>query len=757
MKPTNAMIMLSFWLVLVLGACAVLGHRFADPAPLIDNSVGVWFLRDDPNLASYEQNNASFGHKEWSLVMLETPSVADPAFLRDLARLTKDMEALPHVRRVVSLANLRALVKLPFKEPAQVPLFDPGSPHPADTLRAGLARSPDVERLLLPRGWGNKTALLVQSDNFLHDLDPYRLALIDSIHRLVAGMPTVRDHALAGTTVINAELNRAARHDALRFYVLVTVMVLLFGWIGLRDIRDLAVVAAVLLVAVICPMGALAYLDIPFNLVTILLPLLLVSLSVCDVIHVINGFHGERILLPADAAARATIKRLWTPCLWTTIVTVAGILSLAFSSVAPIRQMGIFTSLGLVLAWACSMTMAPCLLAIFWRDRSHQAGSGWTPGTYGVRLLPWLSGRWRWIWLALTVVLMVPIAGLPRLRVDTDYTRFFSADAPVSQAYQKLKDAGMAQSVVDIVVATTGAPVMDSMAGRKGMHELESRVRLLPRVRHTISEAGVLRQLDDGLNGPSQLSRIPGYPDADVRHLRETARKAGISDLDDFATSDRSLLRITVLTDYMSSSELAGFRDAVARIARDVLPAGAVASVQGTPVLWANMDSEIGNTQVRSILVIAAVFVLLLPMLFRSLRLGLLGIFINGLPLAITFGLMGLLDIPLNMATALIGGVSIGSTVDSTLFFINRFQSERDAGRSWHEAIAEAIRGVGDGIFITTAILTGGFLCMTVSSFLPTAHFGVFTCCTILTGAFMDLVIDPILLGFLVPAAERPR
>ena len=121
------------------------------------------------------------------------------------------------------------------------------------------------------------------------------------------------------------------------------------------------------------------------------------------------------------------------------------------------------------------------------------------------------------------------------------------------------------------------------------------------------------------------------------------------------------------------------------------------------------------------LIVLAAVFVILLPMLFRSIRLGLLGILINGLPLAMTFGLMGLLGSRLNMATALIGGVAIGSTVDSTLFFINRFQAELALGRTHADAIEAAVRGVGDGIVITTGILAGGFLCMTVSSFKPTA------------------------------------
>ena len=96
-------------------------------------------------------------------------------------------------------------------------------------------------------------------------------------------------------------------------------------------------------------------------------------------------------------------------------------------------------------------------------------------------------------------------------------------------------------------------------------------------------------------------------------------------------------------------------------------------------------------------------------------------------------------------------GVGLGYFTPGVETFINRFQIELAAGRSWREAIEAAVRGVGDGILITTGILAGGFLCMTVSSFMPTAHFGVFTCFTVLTGAFLDLIIDPILLGLFAP------
>ena len=749
--------MVGLWVAVLLAFAAALAIRLTGPLPLIDNSVGIWFLKNDPNLKAYEENNNSFGNKEWSLLLLETSSVTDLAFLQDLAQLTTKLESVPHVRRVLSLANVRAVINEPGGIPKLTQLLDPTEDHAAEQLRGRLAMMPEIERILLPHGWTRDTVVLVQSDNFLHDLDPYRMALVDAVHRLVASCPTVQSHAFAGTTVINAELNRSARHDALLFYFLVTAMVTVFGWLALRDIRDLVTMAVVLAVSVLGPMSGIALCAIPFNMVTILLPLILASLSVCDVIHVINGFHGDRIQCTAHEAIQCTMRRLWSPCLWTSIVTIAGILSLAFSSVAPIRQMGIFTSVGLILAWTCTMTLVPALLVIFWRDRSRSADSAWAPGKYGVRLLPFLTGRWRWLWLTVLVLLTFPILGLNRLHIDTDYTHFFAPSAPVSQAYQKLRDAHSAQSVVEIVITAPDQAELDSSPARIGLWELETRVGLLPFVRSTLSEEGLLRQIDQGLNGQTASPRWLSYSGSVVQQLRAIASKAGETELEDFSSPDGSRRRILILTDYMSSQQLREMRDSVARIANQVLRPEIHASLQGTTVCWSNMDSEIEHTQITSILVLAAVFIVLLPILFGSIRLGLLGVLINGLPLAMTFGLMGILGIRLNMATALIGGVSIGSTVDSTLFFLNRFQAERAAGRSWQDAIERAVRGVGDGILITSVILAGGFLCMTVSSFLPTAHFGIFTCFTILTGAFLDIVIDPILLGLFAPRASASR
>jgi predicted RND superfamily exporter protein len=233
------------------------------------------------------------------------------------------------------------------------------------------------------------------------------------------------------------------------------------------------------------------------------------------------------------------------------------------------------------------------------------------------------------------------------------------------------------------------------------------------------------------------------------------AEIGGNDDLRNFVTDDKRTVQAVAMTPYMSSKELESLKGRVYAAGRATLPEDVTLKVTGTTVQWANMDKDISQTQMSSLYIIGAVFLVLLPIIFRSWLLGVIGVVINSLPMLITFGLMGLLNIRINLATALIGGVAIGATVDSTIFFINRVRLARDEGMTEVEAVDHAVLTVGDGIIMTSVILAGGFACLATSSFLPTAHFGALVTVSIVVALFMDILVNPIVLR-LVAGRKAP-
>jgi predicted RND superfamily exporter protein len=758
------------WVTLLVAALAVLGARMLSRAPIVDNSVGIWFMKDDPDLKVYEDFNQQFGQKEWTILLLQAESVFDGNFLRDLARITERLERIEHVTKVISLTNVRdseatsdgALDyrRLYPAETADGPL----TPSQIEEFRSRLYANPVFENSILRRRDPGSTVLLIQNDNFINAPEPYRIEMVDAVRKVLDEYPRVRGYSLAGTSVVNAELNRASQHDGIRFYLLVTFFIVVATYAALRTWRDLVVVLTVVTAGALPPMAALAALGIPYNMVTIMLPTILITLSVCDVVHVINAFHFERRRLAPSPAIIKAIAGIWTPCMWTTVVTVVGFLSLAFSTVFPIWQLGVFAALGLGLAWLMTMTGVPILLVAMWprgRTGDAEGADGAKPvGLYSRRLLPFQLGIWRWVWLVVGGVMVLSAYGIANLEVDTDYTKFFGKDMYVSRAYPRLAQAGYGQSPVALMLrfpAETTYAAGDRFAR---LVRFEALVRKDPAVLKLLTLTDLLERADLAFNGAEGAAgRLAAYDANQLGQLHLMAEIGGNDDLRNFVTDDKRTVQAVAMTPYMSSKELEALKERLYAAGRATLSQDVTLNVTGTTVQWANMDKEISHTQMSSLYIIGAVFLVLLPIIFRSWTLGVIGVIVNSLPMVITFGLMGLLHIKINLATALIGGVAIGATVDSTIFFINRVRLAVEAGMSEVDAVDHAVVTVGDGIIMTSVIVAGGFSCLATSSFLPTAHFGALVTLSIVVALFMDILVNPIVLRLvgarLAPASVR--
>ena len=363
------------------------------------------------------------------------------------------------------------------------------------------------------------------------------------------------------------------------------------------------------------------------------------------------------------------------------------------------------------------------------------------------RLLPLYQGRWRWASLAVGGLLTLCTIGISRVEVDTDYTKFFGQNTYITRAYPQLSNAGYGQSPVSIMLRFPEGKNYASGDTFARIGRFEELIRKDPAVLKLLTLTDLLDRADLAFNGADHAAgRLQQDDAAQLAQLHLLAELGGNDDLGNFVTDDKRTLQAVAMTPYMSSRELESLKERVYAAGRTTLPESVTLKVTGTTVQWADMDKEISHTQMSSFYIIGAIFLVLLPVIFRSWTFGIIGVVVNSLPMLITFGLMGLFDIEINLATALIGGVAIGATVDSTIFFINRVRLARDAGITDVDAVNHAVLTVGDGIIGTSVILAGGFSCLATSSFLPTAHFGGLVTLSIVVALFMDILVNPILL-----------
>ena len=165
--------------------------------------------------------------------------------------------------------------------------------------------------------------------------------------------------------------------------------------------------------------------------------------------------------------------------------------------------------------------------------------------------------------------------------------------------------------------------------------------------------------------------------------------------------------------------------------------------ISGRAVQDVNTIDTLVSGQIKSLTSAVAVIFLIIIFVLRSFSLGLLSLLPNIFPIVLNFGIMGLFNIPLNTATALIAAVAIGIAVDDTIHFLTEFKQNLVGGADVHKAVKETIQKKGRALILSSLILTIGFGVMIFSSFVPTIYFGLLSAIIMLTALIGDTLVLP--------------
>lgn len=736
----------------------------------IDNSLEIWFYEDDPARLAYDRGHQIFGDWEWmSIYVLPKNGIYDGSFLNALRDVTTKLEALTSVRKVISLTNAKGNLldqnELSYQSILGAP---PWTPPQLEQFRTTLDTNLVYRKALIQTGSPKDSTILLQINNRAMDKDAYRITLVNAIHDVFSTyIHSVDYHALAGTPYLNAELNRSSRHDMYVFIPLVTLFITGIAWCVFRNIRDVGIILVTLSGVTIWSIG-LMMLKYELNMVTIMMPTILVTVSVANVMHVIISFHLRQAEHPeweTERAIKTTINELWKPSLGTATTTAFGFLSLVQADIVPIALLGYFSALGIMFAYVLTFTLLPMLLVLCWEgspQRYVPTGNALNPSSLlrisWFSLISKTSLRYPLVTLAVFIIIGGGIcAGISHIEADTDYVDMFTESTSVKHHYKTTKDAGYATNSLTMLI--TAPQGIEDAATFRSIMALEQAIEAAPLTRSLIGPVKILTEVDRAL-AVDKLAWKPSFAGYDRNAFAQLILTAEISsndDLRDALSLDHKYAQLTIFTDNLSSQEIRRFANDLSTLATKTLGSGGKAEVTGTSLLWANMDSHLLASQSNILVSVILPLAGIMFVIVRSLPLLVVGLIVNLLPVGIILGLMGWVGVKINIATILIGGITMGIAVDDTIHFLWQFRAELLRGKSFTSALANTYQHTGTAIFITALILSGGFLVMVASDFAPTADFGILTSLTILIAFATEICLMPVLLYFLnLGAAHIP-
>ncbi len=678
------------------------------PRVRIDNSIEAWLRQESPEFHQYQKFQDRFGNEEFVVAALALEDPLSEAHLTLQQELARDLAAIPGVGMVLSVPDLcRGLRDLPgWKEGVRSHPFFRGLLIGPDGRNAGLF-------LMLDRLQGPEA----------------RRRIVEGIHRVTSrvekmGVPV----HLAGTPVMSAALDDGSEHSARTFLPVAVVVSLAILFVMLRNPALVIAPLCAVGLSVTWTVGLMAMTGHALNMVTVVLPALLFVLALSNGIHLASRFaHYREGSGDPNQAVRSTLRELIRPVSLSSITTAVGFSVLAVSDMAPVRDLGTFAAIGMLIALVCNLLLVPGMLVLLSPGSRPMRAVMQTPGLHRAGM--YTARRFIRIFL-----LSVGLAGAgalfaTQLTTESNVLKFFPRSSRIARDYAFIGTelTGFYTLEMDLRVSKG-----DEKAAWDAMKALSKAVTARPdvvRVEHAASLDAFFSEMEDLTMG--------GLP-AGLSALRDAFRSRYRRPEDGFLH-----LRLSILTRAMESAAFYDLLAFVSDRAKEILPPVVSWETTGVVSLLNDLQRSLVGTQVKSLSMAAALVILMIGVLFRSFRAAAASILPNGLPIFGVLGVMALARIPLDPATVMIASVAIGIAADDTIHFLARYGDERRSGRGPEEATAETIRAIGSALVFTSVVAASGFAMLCLAPFRPIVHFGLLTGLAMLTALAADLLILP--------------
>lgn len=715
-------------------------------AILLAVSPGLWMLTVDTSTDSvldqsgeswafYEQSQDMFGGDEIVVVALSSTVPFSAESLKVHDRLAKRFEEIDGVARVDSLSTFPVVEVTPEGQL----VLDPALVLPSDTPLEAYAR---VERIaafdrILPRTLvsddGKTTAISLVLESGVED---QQQRILQEIESHLAGV----EARVSGVPVFRVEANRRTGSEITKFAQATALILSIYLFTMFRSMRAVLYGVSTGVFGTIIVTSILGWMDIPLSISTMILPSMLIALGCAYSMHLLVACSDED-------TAEGIIKSatgLALPLSLSGLTTAVGLVSLTLVGIDAVVHVGTCGAAGVLIITTMTLSLLPALFRLA-PIRRRPVGRDWKFD----RLVGFLDARRTALvvfWAATTTLFC---AGLAMVEVETDATTWFRDGHPVRQAYVEIRERLSGISPMNVVIE---APAGESVLEPEILAKIDLLSDLLEQrqdVGKAISVADPLRQIHGGFLNDPKLPLPADRASAEQYMLLLES----VEHIQEVLSDDRKAANILLRVDDNGSGDILALAEFAEGWWEENGPPGTAARATGIMFEFARAEDTIAYGQISGLSFALVSISLIILLMLRRLRLAIVALIPNALPLAIIFGFMGLAGIPLDAGTVLIGALALGVAVDDTIHLMTAIVAGINRGLSAQAALAGAFQTVLPAIVSSTAMISVGFGVFVISDFALTRNLGWLTSCVMV----VCLLADVFLLGALVVRADWSR
>lgn len=722
--------------------------------------VRVWFQESDPNIQLLDVFERRFGNDESLVIALHSPSgIFDKETIETVKELTDRMWTIPQVVRVESLTNYNDSQAI-GDEIFIGPFIDYD-----DELTADFLESKKIDALshkVLPNYLVSedlKSVMIFARLVPTLDGSPNYEAIVAEAENILSDFEGRSDYEfyLIGEAGVNDAFRSVPEDDGFIILPILIVVVFLYLFLTFRHFVASTLPLVITGMCITMTMGLCFYLGMAFNSVLTILPAILIAICIADSVHVlVTYFQFTASGEDSFEATRKSLVKNFTPTLLTSLSTMLGFFSLTVTELVPIRELGLLAGFGCFMAWVLTIHFVGPMMTLlklktpahFYKMVGRREGH-----PYAFKLANVIHQHCGKIVLFFLSLFVISVYFGSQNMVNSNPYDYFRDGVPIREANKFIQKNFGGSAGPEIFIQSGEVDGVKDPHFLAKVEELKDWLDSQTYVTKTIDVIDIIKQLNQNLNGgeashyviPEGRSEI-----AEILFLYTMSLPQGM-DLNNRVTANYDSMRMTVLWDIYDTR---GWLKHVDILEEKFEEIGLNAQTTGKFLLFQRMMDYVVMTFFTSITTALFLVGLLLMIIFRSVKLGLLSLAPNLMPLAFGAAFMKLVGMDLNIGSALVAAVTLGIAVDDTIHFLsNLYRQVNIEKKSLAQATAHVFTFTGSALLVTTLILISAFGLYTLGDFIPNINFGLL-CAVVLTSA---LVVDLFFLPAILMWVRRVR
>ena len=510
--------------------------------------------------------------------------------------------------------------------------------------------------------------------------------------------------------------------------------------------------------------GFLGYMDWKISVVSSNFIALLLILTISLTVHLLVKINELNKQTNFKDAIIQGYDQMFAPCFFAALTTAVAFLSLTFGDLKPVIEFGKMMAFGISIAFMLTFTFLPCALYFI-----NQSNTKDYLSLHKVTqtLLNFSQNNRQFITFSFLTLFSILCFGISKLEVENRFIDYFDKETEIYKGMYEIDSKLGGTATLDIIISQPddsfeSIEIQDeffeddlfedetseaagywwniySLNELEKIHDYLDSIPEIGKVLSVASGVKLARQINDGEDlNDLELALLRSVLPEDIRE----------SLLYSYINKDDSVVRISTRVNESASNlnrnDLLNMIDNKLQTEFNLDPSQY--EMTGLAVLYNNMLQSLFKSQIGSLLIVFAVISLMLFLIFKSIKIMIIGLIPNIFVASSVMGLLGLLNIPLDIMTITVAAISVGMAVDNTIHYIYRYKKELKVTNSAQNALKNAHATTGRAIFYTASTIAAGFCILSLSNVFPTILFGLFTSIAMILAFVSSLTLLPNLL-----------